>query len=148
MILLERHLIYGWITMTKDIKESYIYKSIEEYAIEHNLQNQADYLIRLIVGKNMKDIDSFWEIDNFLSELSLDCTVVFVPTIGDRIIEFTKKIDQYIIKFKFKTFAVMQFGIFIYPVPSELNTYMYKSYWNTISEFSDELEKFNEWLDK
>ena len=45
--------------MTKDIKESYIYKSIEEYAIEHNLQNHADYLIRLIVGKNMKDIDSF-----------------------------------------------------------------------------------------
>lgn len=45
--------------MTKDIKESYIYKSIEEYAIEHNLQNQADYLIRLIVGKNMKDINSF-----------------------------------------------------------------------------------------
>ena len=148
MILLERHLIYGWINMTKDIKESYIYKSIEEYAIEHNLQNHADYLIRLIVGKNMKDIDSFWEIDNFISSLGLKCDAVLVPTIGDRIIEFTKKIDQYVIKFKFKTFAVMQFGIFIYPVPSKLNTYMYKSYWNTISEFSDELEKFNKWLNK
>lgn len=148
MILLERLLIYGWIKMTKDIKESYIYKSIEEYAIEHNLQNHADYLIRLIVGKNMKDIDSFWEIDNFISELSLYCTVVFVPTFGEPAIEFTKKIDQYIIKFKFKQFAVMQFGIFIYPVHSSDNTYTYKSYWNTISEFSDELEKFNKWLNQ
>lgn len=45
--------------MTKDIKESYIYKSIEEYAIKHNSQNFADYIIRLIVGENKKDINSF-----------------------------------------------------------------------------------------
>lgn len=42
----------------------------------------------------------------------------------------------------------MQFGIFIYPVPFKLNTYMYKSYWNTISKFPDELEKFNKWLNQ
>ena len=46
--------------MTKDIKESYIYKSIEEYAIEHNLHvGPVDFFITGIVGENKENIDNF-----------------------------------------------------------------------------------------
>lgn len=135
--------------MTKDIKESYIYKSIEEYAIEHNLHvGPVDFFITGIVGENKENIDNFWEINNFISELHLKCDLYSASIFGSPAAEFTKKIDQYTIKFTVKIlFREAQFTLKVYPATYS-NLWIYNSYLNKLSKFPDELEKFNEWLNQ
>ena len=135
--------------MTKDIKESYFYKDVKEYAIAHNLHvGPVDLFITGIVGENKENIDNFWEINNFISELHLKCGLYSASIFGSPTVEFTKKIDQYTIKFTVEIlFGEAQFALKVYPTTYS-SLWLYNSYLNKLSEFSDELEKFNEWLNQ
>lgn len=136
--------------MDKDIKESYFYKEVKEYAIAHNLHvGPVDFFITYIVGENKENIDNFWEINNFISELHLKCDLYSISSIfGTLTAEFTKKIDQYTIKFTVEIlFREAQFALKVYPATYG-NLWIYNSYLNKLSKFPDELEKFNEWLNQ
>lgn len=135
--------------MDKDIKESYFYKEVKEYAIAHNLHvGPVDFFITGIVGENKENINNFWEINNFIFELHLKCDLYSVPIFGSPTIEFTKKIDQYTIKFTVEiVFGEVQFVLKVYPTTYS-NLWIYNSYLNKLSKFSDELEKFNKWLNQ
>ena len=55
--------------MTKDIKESYIYKSIKNYVTKNNTNVKLDYII-----SELNATKNFELIDKFIQDLGLECT--------------------------------------------------------------------------
>lgn len=55
--------------MTKDIKESYIYKSIKNYVTKNNKNVKLDYII-----SELNATENFELIDKFIQDLGLECT--------------------------------------------------------------------------
>lgn len=127
--------------MTKDIKESAIYKSIKSYVTEHNIDVNLDYIINeLGATKN------FEVIDKFVQDLGLECIEC-----GSRLflLYFRKDIDGYLINFGMKKSLgdKMCWTFWILLRSNYDNVYnITKSAmdnWPTTSTFPAELKKFN-----
>lgn len=130
--------------MTKDIKESYIYKSIKNYVTKNNTHVKLDYII-----SELNATKNFELIDKFIQDLGLECTDCMEHFF---MFYFGKNIDGYRINFGMKKASndkmCWTFWIFNSKYDCVYNVRKQRDWWHSTFNFPAELKKFNEWLNQ